>query len=438
MFAYNLRMGFKSLRRNPVLSGLMVAAIAIGIGVSMTTLTVYHLMSGNPIVHKNDQLFAVQLDSWDPESPYRDNRPELPPFELTYNDAVALMDSDIPVRSTAMFKGGLTVDPENTEVAPFLVLSRFTRGDFFQLFDVPFLYGNGWDRRADENAERQVVLSKETNEKAFGGENSVGRQIRLDDTFYRVVGVLDDWFPTPIFYDVNNGAFNDPEDLYLPFKVGIELEADSWGNTNCWKDEQITSYQDFLNSECVWLQFWAELPNSADVSAYQSFIDGYVSEQKKLGRFQRPLNNRLTNVGDWLDVREVVRDDNQVLVGLSFMFLVVCLLNTIGLLLAKFIGKSSIVSIRRALGASRGHIFRQHLVEVSLIGLVGGLLGLGLAFLGLLGVREIYNEYDRLVSMDFVLVSAAIGIAMLSALLAGLYPTWKICRVPPAMHLKTQ
>lgn len=438
MLGYNIRMGVKSLRRNPVLSALMVAAIALGIGVSMTTLTVYYLMSGNPLVHKNDVVFAVQLDSWDPQEPFDEDQPYQAPWELTYNDAVSLMQSDIPDHSTAMYKGVFTVDPGNDDIAPFFVLSRFTRMDFFPMFDVPFEYGGPWDRSADENAERQVVLSKETNEKAFGGGDSVGKQIKLDDVYYTVAGVMSEWRPAPKFYDVNNGSFNDPEGVYIPFKIGPESELYSRGNTNCWKDEERNSYLDFLNSECVWIQYWAELSSNQQVEAYQTFLDGYVSEQKKLGRFQRPMNNRLTNVGDWLDEREVVRDDNRVLVGLAFMFLVVCLLNAIGLLLAKFIGKASVVSLRRALGASRSTIFNQHLVEVGILGLAGGVLGLGLAYLGLIGIKELYGEYDQLVSMDLVMVSAAIGIALVSALIAGLYPTWRVCQVAPATHLKTQ
>ena len=76
---------------------------------------------------------------------------------------------------------------------------------------------------------------------------------------------------------------------------------------------------------------------------------------------------------EWMEIREVVQDDNRVLVGLAFIFLAVCLLNTIGLLLAKFIGKSPVVGLRRALGASKAMIFRQHLVEVGIIGIVGGI-----------------------------------------------------------------
>ena len=76
MFAYYLKLGFLSIRANPALSSLMVAAVAIGIGACMTIVTVRHVMSDNPIAHKNDVLYHVQVDNWNPADPYED--PENP------------------------------------------------------------------------------------------------------------------------------------------------------------------------------------------------------------------------------------------------------------------------------------------------------------------------------------------------------------------------
>lgn len=439
MFVYHLRLALKSLRRNPVIASLMIGAIALGVGVCITTLTVYRLMSGNPVAHRNDVLFAVTLDSWDANNPFNDDHPELPPPELTYRDAQALYASDIPDRKVMMRKGSFVVDPVDTEGAkPFVVEARLTTKDFFSMFDVPFLYGGGWDQAADDSSQMVVVLSKESNEKAFGGADSVGKTLRMDGKDYKVVGVLDDWTPTPKFYDMNNGAFNEIEDLFVPFGLGQILEVPTAGNVNCWADEEIANFQDFLVSRCVWIQFWAELRDDEKVAAFRNFIDNYAREQISLGRFERPLNNRLTHPDEWLKANEAVRDDNRVLVGLSFMFLAVCLLNMIGLLLAKFLGASPLVGLRRALGASKGMIFRQHLVEVGTIGLAGGVLGIIVAALGLAGVRKLYENYDALTRLDFTMGFAAIAIAVLSGVLAGLYPTWRVCRVQPAAHLKTQ
>jgi len=127
-----------------------------------------------------------------------------------------------------------------------------------------------------------------------------------------------------------------------------------------------------------------------------------------------------------------------VLLGISFMFLAVCLLNTVGLLLAKFSGKVAVVSLHRALGASRKMIFRQHLVEVSLIGVAGGVLGIGLGYLLLLATRQLYNSYEAVTRLDWSVGLVALGIALVAGILAGLYPTWRICRVQPAPYLKTQ
>lgn len=439
MFTYHLRLAFKSLQRTPVVAALMIGAIALGVGICITTLTVFRLMSGNPIEHRNDVLYAVTLDSWSPDRPRDDDHPELPPSELTYGDAMALLESDIPARRVAMHKSGFVLDPIHTEGAkPFLVEARMTTNDFFAMFDVPFLYGSSWDDAADESAQMVVVLSKETNEKAFGGANSVGRTLDLDGRQFKVVGVLDDWLPTPKFYDLNNGAFDKSEEIFAPLTLTSELELTSHGNINCWKEEPIDSFRDFLASECVWIQFWAELPTRQSVEAFQSHIDNYVREQKTLGRFERPLNNRLHQPDEWLEINEVVQDDNRVLVGLAFMFLAVCLLNMIGLLLAKFLGSAAIVGLRRALGASRRAIFQQHLVEVGVIGLAGGVLGIAVAALGLLGVRQLYDDYDALTRLDVTMGLVSLVIAVLSGVFAGLYPTWRICSVQPATHLKTQ
>ena len=443
MFGYYLRLALRSLRKNPVLTSLMVAAIGVGIGVCMTTISIYYLMSSNPVRYKDDLLYAVTMDSWDPAQGYTEDDdyvddPTLPPWELTYRDAMAVRQSDIPTRQAAMFKATFIVQPEREDVHPFLAIARVTDGDFFALFDVPFLYGGGWDHSADDNAEQVVVINKEINDKVFGGRDSVGETITLSERKFKVAGVIEDWHPTPLYYDVNNGAFDDSEEIFVPFTLTVPLQLDSAGNTNCWKPEKIDSFDAFLNSECVWIQYWAQLDSADQRERYKAFLDGYVGEQKQLGRFARPLNNRLTKVSDWLEIRKAAGDDSPVLVGLSFMFLAVCVLNTVGLLLAKFIGKAPQIGLRRALGATRGAIFGQHLMEVGVIGFAGGVLGLVLAWIGLRGMQSMLEEADRYAHLDVNMLVVGLVIALGASLIAGLYPTWRVCRMSPAPFLKTQ
>ena len=437
MFSYYLKLGWLSIKRNPLLSALMIAAIAIGIGASMTIITVNYIMSSNPIPHKSDQLFYVQLDSWDPNN--QDEEAYELPDQVTYLDAMALMKARKAFRQVASNRSGLVLEPQGDDERPFSVDTRDTWSDFFPMFDLPFLYGSGWDDAADRNLERVVVLSREINERVFGGENSVGRSVRLNGMDFRVVGVLDEFAPVPKFYDVTNNPFGEAEDIFIPFNVAVEYQFPQNGNTNCWKKPEGDGYEAFLNSECVWIQFWAELRNDTEKQEYMDFLNAYVEQQKTLGRFPRPLNNKLSDVMEWMENQQVVADDAQVMLGLSLLFLLVCLLNTIGLLLAKFMGKSTDISLRRALGASRTSLFVQHMIESAMIGLGGGILGLGLTWLGLRGIEMLFQDIVKnLVNLDWVMVVTAIVLAIVSALLAGLYPTWRACRIAPAAQLKIQ
>jgi putative ABC transport system permease protein len=445
MFGYYLQLALRNLRRNPGLTALMIGAVALGIAVCVMTLTLYRAMSGNPIWWKNDVLYAVTMDFWDPQQPYWDDKPHLPPEQLTYRDAMAVYASDIPKHKVIMHKSIGIVSVDGQQVKPERAATRVTTKDFFAMFDVPLQYGGTWTDAADTGPEPVVVISRKLNEKLFGGANSVGRRIRWNDNEFRIVGVRDNWMPLPTFYDVNNGSLEEPEDVYMPFGWNAALELQSTGNTNGWKPEDIKTYQDFLGSESTWIQMWVELPDGASRDRFQAFIDNYAREQKQAGRYQRPLNNRLTKPDQWLVDQNVVGNDDRVLVGLAFAFLAVCLLNTVGLLLAKFLNNAPMTGVRRALGASRKQVFFQHLVEVGVISSIGAALGLALGGLLLMGLRVLYTVdptdaggTQALAHVDTTSVVTALALAFFATIAAGLYPAWRIGRIPPASYLKAQ
>ena len=129
------------------------------------------------------------------------------------------------------------------------------------------------------------------------------------------------------------------------------------------------------------------------------------------------------------------------LLSLAVLFLVVCLLNTIGLLLAKVIRRGNEISLRRALGASKVELGKQYIVEAGMIGVAGGLAGIGMTWLGLRGIENVFAGYDFvqfLVTMDWQMVALAVVLSIVSALGAALYPTWRACSVSPATTLRIQ
>jgi putative ABC transport system permease protein len=454
VLAHDLRMAVRSLRRNPYLSALMIGALAVGITASMIAVTLYHARSGHPIPWKEDTLFAVALDARD-EGP-DDNfarHPEYPPVQLTYQDAQALYASDIPLRSVMMYKAAKVLTPDRPGAKPFGAAIRVTTAEFFRAFDAPFIYGSGWSRADDDAPAAVVVLSKFMNDKLFGGANSVGRDVMLGGRSYRVAGVLGSWMPRPKYYDLNNGSFDIPEEVYLPFGWMKALKLGSAGNTNCIsKRAKFTGFESLLTQDCVWLQFWVEFRHAADRARYQIFVDNYTNDQRSHGRFPRKNNNWIVNVTTWLGMWDVVGDESRVQVVLGFVFLGVCILNTLGLMLAKFLSAAPIAGLRRALGASRMDIIRQHLIEVVVVGLLGGAAGLILTLGGLQvlkvwlfsgGLQDTDNPdsvalVNSFVHMDLSVVVIAIGLSLLTGILAGLYPAIRIGRLAPATFLKTQ
>jgi putative ABC transport system permease protein len=436
-------MALKSLGQNPGLTSIMVATVALGIAACVTVITIFHAMSADPIWWKSDRLYAVTLDAWDVNEPADAARPHLPSPRLTYRDATYLLESNIPEHKTVMYVARTSI-LSNQDRPPIAAEARFTSGDFFPMFDVPFQYGGSWSAADDTNAAPVIVLSKEVNETLFGGDNSVGRTVRWNDREFRIVGVLDTWEPQPKFYDLNRGHFEMPEGAYIPFRWGPQHKVTS-SSGKCWKPEPLDSYEDILASECVWLQMWVELPDAATRERMQDLLDTYTTEQRKAGRFQRPQNNRLTNVPQWLIDQGVVQNDNRVLVGLAFAFLAVCLLNVVGLLLAKFLNAAKTIGIRRALGARKGQIFAQYFVEAAIVSTLGAALGLALGAFSLKGLSILYTldeatrgGYRELLHFDVSSVVAAVALAAVATFVGGFYPAWRAARLPPAVYLKSQ
>ncbi|KRG71632.1 ABC transporter permease [Pseudoxanthomonas dokdonensis] len=433
MFSYYLQLALRSFRRNKVLTALMVLAIALGIGASMTTLTVFYILSGDPLPGKSQTLFYPQLE---PQSMDGYTAGEEPPDQFTRFDAEKMLREKKGDRQALMTGGGVAIEPDKQDLSPLVVDARYTSGDFFQMFEVPFAFGNGWSAGDDEHHARVAVLSKELNDKLFGGANSVGKSVRIEQNEFRVIGVLQEWRPTPRFYDLNMDRYGDVEQLFLPFSTAIDLKMGRNGSMDCWGDSG--GEETSLNAPCTWIQYWVQLDTPEKASQYRQYLVNYSDEQRKAGRYERPTNVRLRSVMEWLDYKRVVPNDIKLQTWLAFGFLLVCLVNTVGLLLAKFMRRGGEIGVRRALGASKRSIFAQALVEAGMVGLAGGIVGLGLALLGLWAVRQQPASYAELAHLDPMMLATTFALAIVASLLAGLLPAWRACQITPAIQLKSQ
>ena len=432
MIKYYFELALRSFRRSPGLTALMLLTIAIGVGACMTTLTVFHVLSGDPIPAKSGQLFNIQLDAF----ALRGYKPgDEPPLQLTRYDAEALIREARADRQVMMTAGGVAVELDGQK--PTFTTARYSTADFFAMFNVPVRLGRTWNTADDKAAARVVVISDKLNEQLFGGGDPLGKIIRIREKDLTIIGVLGKRRPVPTFYDMTIGAYRNAEDVFVPFTTAMDLKFGSMGNFNCWAEHAPSTSRD-SGAPCAWLQYWAELGTPEKASAYHQYLKDYSELQRKAGRFERPTNVGFYNVMDWLNKQEVVPSDIKLQLWLAFGFLTVCLVNTVGLLLAKCLRRSGEIGVRRALGAPRRQIFLQFLVEAGSLGLAGGLLGLVLTGLGLWAVRSGSADYAGMIELDTAMLLTTLGLALLASLAAGLLPAWRATQVTPALQLKTQ
>jgi len=432
MFGYYIDLALRSFRRNKVLTALMVLAIGLGIGASMTTLTVMHLLSGNPLPERSGRLFYPQLDPKPPE------QHELP-GQLTYIDAMNLWQARRADRQAIMVGSSVKVKAAETGAKPMGLHTLATTADFFPMFGVSFIHGGPWTAADDTGKARVAVLSRSAYERLFHGRDGMGQPIRLGSWDFRVVGVIEDWRPAPHFYDLDRESYGPGDDVFIPFLTSRDLaelgitgySLDCYGNT--------TDDVHLENQPCLWLKFWVEMDSPAKVRAYRRFLDNYSHEQQAQGRFTYAGAPRaaLPGMMQWLDQNGVVPADVRLKAWIAFGFLLVCLMNTTGLLLAKFLQRGAEISVRRALGASRRQVFFQCLVEAAMVGVAGGVLGLALALAGLWGIRQTPADYADLAHLDVSMFATTFVLSIAASFIAGLLLAWRACRILPAIQLKT-
>ena len=440
MFGYYLRLGLRQLRRSPVLTALVIMTLACGVAASMSTLTVLYMMSADPIPQKSDRLLTVTFDNSPADS---DGGDEDIPKGLSWLDVKALREGGRGLRRSGMYGTGGIVEPQKAGVKNFVAQGIAVDRDFFAMMDASFSQGSVWRAEDDRDEARVVVISGEMSQKLYGEESPIGRTLKYNGDAFRIVGVLGPWRMLPRFYLMENGGrgggpgLSDEEEIFMPLTTAIATEQDINGNVNCQSDAE-PGFKGLVASECTFMHYWVELKSADERLAYREYLSGYVAQQKARGRLPRPDKSGLYSVRDWLSFIGVVDDDTRLQTLLAFGFLSVCLVNTIGLLLAKFTARSGEIGVRRALGASRAQIFAQYLLEAATLGLVGSVLGVAMAY-GMLHIMATQSpDLAALAKMDTVMLATTVLLSIAAAVLAGLLPTWRATQVVPALQLKSQ
>jgi putative ABC transport system permease protein len=220
----------------------------------------------------------------------------------------------------------------------------------------------------------------------------------------------------------------------LPFNTAIAAGMSNDGNTNCYESPRETGFVGLQHSSCIWNEYMVQLDSAADAQRFKDYLEGFAREHHP----GWAPNVRLHGLMAWLDHEHVVPPDTKISLYVALGLLLVCLVNTAGLLLAKFLRRASEIGVRRALGASRREIYTQFLVEAGMVGLAGGVLGLLLTWVGIAGVGWVLpRDIAALARVDVSLFLTTLAVAIVATMLAGLYPTVRAASVQPAWQLKS-
>jgi len=279
--------------------------------------------------------------------------------------------------------------------------------------------------RADENdvvgRNPVVVLAYDTWTDQFGADPTViDRRVRLSGIDFTVIGVAPEGFSGLDSY-IRPG-------FYVPLAMAPALNLTAPADALDRRDVRWLRVKGRLKAGATMAQAREEVATVAAALERQ-----YPASNRGLGFIaQTELQSRTTDSTDTLLVT--------VLMTLSFAVLLVACFNVAGLLASRAPARARELALRLAMGAGRSRVIRQLLTESLLLSIGGGILGIGLAYCGIVLFRQIDIPTDLPAALTFQLdrrvLGVALTVAIASALLSSLLPAWRATRTDLAATLR--
>jgi putative ABC transport system permease protein len=273
-----------------------------------------------------------------------------------------------------------------------------------------------------------VVLDAGTQRSLFGGASALGREITIDGRPFRVAGVLKAKPQELRAYDF---AFDVSPAIYLPFELFTELGARPTFATHGLQRDQTMAQ--LLESKVGFVQLWVELPGARAHSEFAAFVRN-AAKQHGIGNGERrPL---LMTPSAFVQASVPISGGFLMFEACAFLALLACCVNLSRLLIVKLEARAPELALQRALGATRGSVFAQHMLEALMVGTLATGLGLAIAALGLVGFNAVVPDRPVEFTIDGTGVALTCAAGLFAALFAGVVPGLRVCRAAPASRLR--
>lgn len=437
MFGYYLDLALRRCRQSPVMVGLLVLTLAIGIGSCMTALTVFRALSGQPLPGVSNHLYVVTMDARGTGARDTDLYDE-PESLLSERDAKALVHARRAPRQIALAQSLTRIATPDGKHAG-RDFGYLGYGPMLATLGVPLRHGRPWTVAEAKAHDPVIVINTTLAERLYGKTDVVGRSVTLGSRSFRVVGVMAPWKPRMQFVGLRSdrgGKLGHDVMFFVPAGAALAAGVGPVRAGKCPKHSARFRFQSAKVTDCRWLEVWVALDTPAQRAQYRSFLTGYAQAQHAAGRFVHEPHARLYGTLAWMDMHHVVPGNVSLNALLAGAFLLLCMVNVAGLLAARFLRRRVDVAVRRALGASRRHVFGQHLVESAMLGLAGGVLALPLTLLGLWIVRMQPVSYAPAAHFSVPVFVALVVLSLIVGVIVGILPAWRVCRQSPAMQVK--
>jgi predicted permease len=407
----DVKLAFRRLRKSPGFTITVLLTLGIGIGANTAVFSVVNSVLLRPLKYPEpDRLVSLHQEAPGAAglAAFANGLRLSPSMYFTYSEHNRTMQSvGVWMRGTANVTGIAT--PEEVHTV------HVTDG-VLESLGVPPIAGR-WFSHTDQDPHgaRTVMLGYGYWQRRFGADRSViGRTIQIDSQSAQIIGVM------PRGFRVVNRDF----DMLLPLRfernnqplAGFGFE----GIARLKPGVSISQANaDITRMLPIWMDSFSNGPG----------IDSHLYEAWKITPSLRPLKQEV--IGETRDVLWLV------MATIGLVMLIACT-NVTNLLLVRADARQQELSVRAALGAGRGRMVRELLLESVLLGLLGGVLGVGIAYGGLRLLTAIGpTDLPRLseISIDFTSLAFTFLLSLLSGLVFGSIPALKYSRVPGASLL---